>query len=207
MENCMENALQEVVLVRTPAGKYVRYAKLEDIPAEFVASTMTTDELRDMRKEDLESMYSIIAGVPPKTFPTHEVALENVVYHSLKMETMVPDSPEEPRMEVVQRPRKEAAAKTQARGRRAPTNFRLSYPKGLDDVLKGLAPQAQTIIRTLVGDAESRQSLEFTHEGIVKLLNTEEVRAALATRQEPERIFAYYRSKLESRGVLVEVRA
>jgi hypothetical protein len=186
------------VIVKQKNGYYVKYPNIEAVPAEAEDNVLTSDEIGDMRKEDVESIYSILTGTSPKTFKTQDEAVQNVIYAIEKM-----DSVKQPKFEAATDNGKQEKV-IRKETRRAPTMFTLNAPQGLGNQIKNLAPQARTIVEILVEEASKDNNIEFSEDRIHELLGTDENKKRLNTRQIPSRIFQYYRQKIMSLGLLRE---
>lgn len=178
------------VVVGVVDDRFVRYPRLEVVPAGTKVFT-SLDEISDeMSIEDISNAYSIVAGVNPKTFPTKEVAASSLWSQFEKLPIMDPDK-------IVYAAASEEAPKKRAYVVQSKKTYELLPGKNDGGKFVGsLAPQAKQVLLIIVEAAQRRGSGEFTEDELRKEI--EDRKELLNTTQDSWRIFQYYRSKLRA---------
>lgn len=178
----------EMVIGRVGSA-FVRYASKAAVPVDVAA--ISEEVLTSMTKEELEDLYSSLAGVPIKKFKTPKVALENVAYQISKMP--VRDS-------MVLATQSQPASTVRKYERKSPNKYILLVGPDTEKALRDMAPQARECVSIMGDFAKELGRLEFDEEELRERF--EASRDRLSTKQSPWRILQYYRAKLISSNLM-----
>ena len=179
--------------------KWVRFKDKDSVPCgvdlvtEVIAAEMTVDDIGDL--------YSKIAGVSPKKFKNKKVAIESLAYQVAKMAVFDPNAPKPEPVAKGAKPAK-AADGEKKYARKTPDTFELLQPEKLDEVMRGLAPQARELVLIMTDLAKEKGATSFSGTDLNEKLRIPEVGARLRTKQDPLRILQYYRGKLIGVGLI-----
>ena len=128
--------------------------------------------------------------------------LESVpAYQVAKMAVFDPNAPKPEPAAKGAKPVK-AADGEKKYARKTPDTFELLQPANLDEVVRGLAPQARALVSIMADLAKELGSASFGGAALEARLKVPEVAALLRTKQDPMRILAYYKGKLVSVGLI-----
>ena len=179
--------------------KWVRFKDKDSVPCgvdlvtEVIAAEMTVDDIGDL--------YSKIAGVSPKKFKNKKVAIESLAYQVAKMVVFDPNAPKPEPAAKGAKPAKVADGEKKY-ARKTPDTFELLQPEKLDEVMRGLAPQARELVLIMTDLAKEKGATSFSGTDLNEKLKIPEVGARLRTKQDPLRILQYYRGKLIGVGLI-----
>lgn len=181
--------------------------KLVDSVEGLVEGTAVTtpETLADMDLPALGDLYGKLVGQPAKTFKDKEIAVQSIVYQIAKKKAASSGA-------VAGAPAVGGGTKTAAKGPAVPkaprapkatAGLTLMVPKNKDAAFAKLPPQAKTVALILLAAAEQKGSLELTGPEVEALMSGNGVVKLLNTCQEPMRILAYYRGRLEEAGLIM----
>ena len=173
------------VLLAKIGKKFERFEKLGAVPAD--ADVVTTQDLTEMSKDQLESFYADLVGMTPKKFKDKKMVLSSITSQVEKMPFFDPSKIKEA---------KPAKGDDKRRyERKAPNTYcLLPMPPDGEKTLSSLAPQAKECVRILADFALESGKSQWSEEELKKRFEKEGDR--LRTKQSPWRILQYYRSKL-----------
>jgi len=176
-------------------GKLLRFQDAGAVPEG--SETITLESAREMTKEALGALYADVAHTSPKNFKDKKVAIDSIVYQVAKMPVFDPNAPK-----VAAAPT-ELKKKEQKAAAKAAEVIELLCPTELPKVLEGIAPQARELV-LIMGElvTETGNEAKFTSSQLAKKLASEGISERLKTRQEPGRIFAYYKGVLIGKGLI-----
>jgi len=173
--------------------KYVRLALGASAPEGV--PTFTSETVAGMTIVEISEIYSKIVGTSPKKFKDKRVALESLAYQVAKMPIFDPSAPKP-------EPAARAVGGKRERASKSPDTFELLQPANLDEVVRGLAPQARALVSIMADLAKELGSASFGGAALEARLKVPEVAALLRTKQDPMRILTYYKGKLVSVGMI-----
>lgn len=181
----------ETIVVAAMDGKYRRFSSREQVPKDVRVYT-TRGELQGQTLKQLEMIHSLAVGAAtPTKFESHAKAVTTVweTFSSLPLYT--PPAPKELPADAEEDAKVEPKAEKSFVAARSGGTYRIkpTTPESETKIAK-LAPQARSIAAMIRADGRTQFSEEELKALIVK--NAKELR----TRQEPWRIFQYYRSKM-----------
>jgi hypothetical protein len=208
-----ETKAASVYLARV-AGKFVKLSSVElldKVPeGKLEMSPLDLGKLDELTKEDLGLLYGGIASVPAKNFKDKKIAIESILYQVNKMPfTEDPSIIVAPKRVDNSAPGAPAEKKTEKTSkeklaRKAGESFQLLSPENSEELLKSLAPQARELVLILTELGAQHGSTKFSGPQITEKLSSPGIAERLKTKQDPLRIFQYYKSRLTSVGLLIE---
>ena len=194
----MEKENTDMKLVKLAGGQLLRIRA--STPPPEGAEIITIDDSKS--DEEIAALYREVVGTAPKKFKTRELALASVVYQIAKLALFDPNSPIAKSVA-----RKSSSGKTKDKPPAEPKapkveNLRLAQPEAAADLLGKMPPQARELV-AIVTDLTAKVGGPFTYAALVDFVKQDDVAPRLKTRQPPERILAYYKSRLMADGFLI----
>lgn len=157
--------------------------------------------LEALSPEEVDALYSRVAGTPTKKFKNKSLAVKSLMYQAAKL----PDTPgdvqktAENHGETVpagDKKKKEAAAKVKSEV------LVILRPANLTEVVEKLAPQAREVFSILCDAALAHESNTLSAEQVADAFKDGAAKTRLGTRQEPARILQYYKGRLKGAGLI-----
>lgn len=168
------------------------------------AEVIDLTQIEGMELDKMGELYGELAKTSVKKFKTKKVAIESINYQVGKLPIVDPASGKV----TVNSPANDTKTNTAApgekkeRAKKALANVELLTPPDAGEKLKKLAPQARELVMLMTEMATAKGSTSLTGDELSAALNTPEFVARLRTRQEPARIFSYYRPVLNKEGFI-----
>lgn len=183
-------------------GKYLRFEKLEHVPAGCRTYTNKRELLGQTQKQ-VEAVFAHVKGIPPKTFKDKETAAENLWDAFGELPLFVPKKAAPPAADtdgsLPADAGKTDTSKKKYQKKRDVDIYKIlpetdKTRKALDD----FAPQAKACVEIIRADGKP----QYTEDELKALMEAN--RGKLRTKQTPWRIFQYYRGMLISADILVQ---
>jgi len=194
-------AVVEEFIVAIRGNGVERYPNLEAVPGDAVDVLCGAAELDLLSKAELEDLYAKAAGCIPKVFKSKEFAIDQVAYQFSRLpikrkveETVKPDPADS-----TNSPRRTKPSEKRKYAKKASKYILLPPTEKTQEILNSLAPQARTCVEIIAGikkDEIPENELRGAFAAAKMKLNT---------KQEPWRIFQYYRANLVRGNIVREV--
>lgn len=192
-------------------GKFYRFSTITNVPTDTVATTSET--VTQMTTADVGILYGEIAKVPTKKFKDKKVATESLVYQIAKLPFFDPDAAPSFLGAALAKSKSAQPTAASAATTGASTSKSGATPKtagalelcqvpDLAAALTGLAPQAKELILIMAEIVKEKGSTKFSDDDVAAKLAIPEIAAKLHTKQEPIRIFKYYKGRLADAGFI-----
>jgi hypothetical protein len=184
-------------------GRYVRFERLEHVPAGTKTYTHPSD-LGGNSKEQLEQIYAFVKGAVPKEFPDRRVALDSLwdAFSELPVVDPVTFAPEEQERQAqksrIQLEPQQDQKRAASGPKKKPDDVYTIYaetPK-MKELLEKLPPQARACAEIL----RACDQTTLSQADLAALIEAN--KAKFNSRQDSWRIFAYYRGDLLRVGFL-----
>jgi hypothetical protein len=188
----MSENISDFVIAKLDNNSLVRFNTITEVPAG--TSVITAEDLEDISIQEITEIYSSIAGTPPKKFRTRAIAVESLVqkigempFHQLEPESVVED---------IEAKRKYT--------RKNPNVFEIlpqtpETPRKIEDI----APQGKAAMDLLYAAVKHFKTNRIEEKDLMEFFREEKNAMTLHTRQDPWRIFQYYRAQLTRAGIVV----
>lgn len=177
-------------------GRFMRFPSMESIPDSVEEGPYSLNVVQEMPKLAIGELYGKLIAGGAKNFKTKEIAIESFAYQAAKL-------PEFGDPSTAPSPTAPGSAKKVDRAKRSST-IELLMPKNSAEVLKALAPQARELVLILTELAKEKVSPVLTSAEIEAKLQQRDSIERLNTRQDPIRIWTYYKGTLVSRDLIRE---
>jgi hypothetical protein len=191
MDNNPTAAPTAPLVVARINGRHFRTSDPSKLPEG--SELATREQIEVMPIEELNELYSAVAGVPLKKFKAREVAKESVFYQIGKL----------PEYGGAVKPSAEPSSRPAAGARRSKVPETIELLPVLDEKAIGsLAPQARELLLMMAEIAKENGATSFSSTLLESRLKEPKSAERLRTRQDPVRIMLYYRSKLVDNGFI-----
>jgi hypothetical protein len=181
-------------------GKYLRFEKLEHVPAGCRTYTNKRELLGQTQKQ-VEAVYAHVKGIQPKSFKDKETAADNLWSAFGELPLFVPKKSV---------PSSDTDGSLPADAGKTDTKKKYQKKRAVDiykilpetdktrKALEEFAPQAKACVEIIRADGKA----QYTEDELKALMEAN--RAKLRTKQIPWRIFQYYRGAMVSADILIQ---
>lgn len=179
-------------------GKYVRFEKLEHVPAGCRTYT-NREELLGQTQKQVEAVYCHVKGIQTRSFKDKETAADNLWNAFAELPLFVPKVSAKTDSDLSEDAGKTEVGKKKYQKKREVDIYKILVETDKSKkLIAELAPQAQAVVEIIRADGK----LQYTEDELKALMDSH--KGKLRTKQTAWRIFQYYRGKLIGADVLVQ---